>query len=122
MDGGKLIFISGFGIGIIFVVFVVYGIDIIVVEIDFVVYEFVFEYFQFFKNYIVVIEDVVIYIFCLVVDEKGQCFDYIVYDVFIGGVEFIFFFIFEFFQNLNVLFKLNGVIVIVCNIFLFYFC
>lgn len=122
MDGGKLTFISGLGIGTTPAALVAHGIDTTVVEIDPVVHEFALEYFQLPKNHTAVIEDAVTYTSRLAADEKGQRFDYIVHDVFTGGAEPIPLFTLEFLQNLNALLKPNGVIAIVRNTFLFYSC
>lgn len=100
------------GIGTAPSALVSHGIETTVVEIDPVVYEFAQKYFQLRENHPAVIEDAVKYT-NRAANETKNVYDYIIHDVFTGGVEPVDLFTFEFFQNLYTLLKPDGVIAIV---------
>ena len=81
------------------------------VEIDPVVHEYATKYFGLKENNPPVIADAVTYTASQV--KAGKTYDYIVHDVFTGGVEPVELFTLEFLQGLSDLLKPNGVIAIV---------
>lgn len=104
---------SGLGIGTTPTALVNHGIDTTVVEIDPAVYHIAADYFSIPKNFTPVIQDAVRF-----VDEATRAtpaprFDFIVHDVFTGGVEPINLFTVEFMKGLSALLKEDGVIAIV---------
>ncbi|EER40650.1 spermine/spermidine synthase [Histoplasma capsulatum H143] len=103
---------SGLGIGTTPTALVNHGIDTTVVEIDPAVYHIAADYFSIPKNFTPVIQDAVRF-----VDEATRAtpaprFDFIVHDVFTGGVEPINLFTVEFMKGLSALLKEDGVIAI----------
>ncbi len=92
-----------------------HGIDTTVVEIDPVVHDFAMKYFHLPANHTAVIEDAVTYTDRVASDAVGQRFDYIIHDVFTGGVEPIPLFTLEFLQKLNALLNPGGAIAIVSH-------
>ncbi|OJD13810.1 hypothetical protein AJ78_05767 [Emergomyces pasteurianus Ep9510] len=104
--------IIGLGIGTTPTALVNHGIDTTVVEIDPAVYHLAANYFSLPKNFTPVIQDAVKF-----VDEASKAtpisrFDYIVHDVFTGGVEPVSLFTIEFMRGLRSLLKRDGVIAI----------
>ncbi|KAJ4858643.1 spermine/spermidine synthase domain-containing protein [Trichoderma breve] len=110
-DADAKALVIGMGIGTAPSALVSHGIETTVVEIDPVVYEFAQKYFQLRENHPAVIEDAVKYT-NRAANETQDVYDYIVHDVFTGGVEPVDLFTFEFFQNLYTLLKSDGVIAI----------
>lgn len=106
---------SGLGVGTTPAALITHGIDTTVVEIDPVVYEFATKYFTLPKNFTPELRDAVEY----VKDAKntGSKFDYIVHDVFTGGVEPVDLFTLEFMHGLHDLLADDGVIAVVSQIF-----
>ncbi|KAL2376745.1 hypothetical protein RJZ90_007284 [Blastomyces dermatitidis] len=103
---------SGLGIGTTPTALVNHGIDTTVVEIDPAVLHLAEDYFSLPKNFTPVIQDAVKF-----VDEASRAtpaptFDYIVHDVFTGGVEPVSLFTIEFMKGLRSLLKEDGVIAI----------
>ncbi|PGH34868.1 hypothetical protein GX50_02318 [[Emmonsia] crescens] len=104
--------VIGLGIGTTPTALINHGIDTTVVEIDPAVYHLAAGYFSLPKNFTPVIQDAVRF-----VDEANRAtpapsFDYIVHDVFTGGVEPISLFTVEFMKGLRMLLKEDGVIAI----------
>ncbi|OAX82794.1 hypothetical protein ACJ72_02849 [Emergomyces africanus] len=104
--------IIGLGIGTTPTALVNHGINTTVVEIDPAVYRLAANYFSLPKNFTPVIQDAVRF-----VDEASKStptprFDYIVHDVFTGGVEPVSLFTIEFMKGLRSLLKQDGVIAI----------
>ncbi|KAG5291884.1 spermine/spermidine synthase [Histoplasma ohiense] len=104
--------VIGLGIGTTPTALVNHGIDTTVVEIDPAVYHIAADYFSIPKNFTPVIQDAVRF-----VDEATRAtpaprFDFIVHDVFTGGVEPINLFTVEFMKGLSALLKEDGVIAI----------
>jgi spermidine synthase len=77
-----------------------------------VVHEFATEYFSLPHNHTKVIEDAVTYTNFLA-EHTNQRYDYIVHDVFTGGVEPSQLYTIEFMKNLDKILKPDGVIAIV---------
>ncbi|KAL6866658.1 S-adenosyl-L-methionine-dependent methyltransferase [Trichoderma novae-zelandiae] len=103
--------VIGLGIGTTPSALVTHGIETTVVEIDPAVYEFAQKYFQLRENHPAVIEDAVKYT-NKAANETKEVYDYIVHDVFTGGVEPVDLFTYEFLNNLYTLLKPDGVIAI----------
>lgn len=104
-------FISGLGIGTTPAALVTHGIDTTVVEIDPVVYELAIQHFRLPRNFTPQIRDAKEY-----VEEarrNGTRFDYIVHDVFTGGVEPMDLFTLEFMRGVYDILSDDGVISIV---------
>ncbi|EEQ89017.1 spermine/spermidine synthase, variant [Blastomyces dermatitidis ER-3] len=104
--------VVGLGIGTTPTALVNHGIDTTVVEIDPAVLHLAEDYFSLPKNFTPVIQDAVKF-----VDEASRAtpaptFDYIVHDVFTGGVEPVSLFTIEFMKGLRSLLKEDGVIAI----------
>ncbi|KKZ63687.1 hypothetical protein EMCG_01994 [[Emmonsia] crescens] len=104
--------VIGLGIGTTPTALINHGIDTTVVEIDPAVYHLAAGYFSLPKNFTPVIQDAVRFL-----DEASRAtpapsFDYIVHDVFTGGVEPISLFTVEFMKGLHTLLKEDGVIAI----------
>ncbi|UKZ80967.1 hypothetical protein TrVFT333_008733 [Trichoderma virens FT-333] len=110
-DADAKALVIGLGIGTAPSALVSHGIETTVVEIDPVVYEFAQKYFQLRENHPPVIEDAIKYT-NRAANETKEIYDYIIHDVFTGGVEPVDLFTFEFFQNLYTLLKPDGVIAI----------
>jgi spermidine synthase len=111
-----MLLLSGLGIGTTPSALISHGIDTTVVEIDPIVRNYALKYFSLSENHIPVIEDAVNYAARTAKDAK-QRFDYIVHDVFTGGVEPVELFTTEFFHDLHAMLKPNGAIAIVSPIF-----
>ncbi|PTB64607.1 S-adenosyl-L-methionine-dependent methyltransferase [Trichoderma citrinoviride] len=103
--------VIGLGIGTMPSALVSHGIETTVVEIDPAVYDFAQKYFQLRENRPPVIEDAVKYA-NKAANETKEVYDYIVHDVFTGGVEPVALFTYEFLNNLYTLLKPDGVIAI----------
>ncbi|KAL7816200.1 S-adenosyl-L-methionine-dependent methyltransferase [Trichoderma gracile] len=103
--------VIGLGIGTTPSALVSHGIETTVVEIDPAVYEFAQKYFQLRENHPPVIDDAVKYT-NRAANETKEVYDYIVHDVFTGGVEPVALFTYEFLNNLYTLLKPDGVIAI----------
>ncbi|KAM0250361.1 hypothetical protein ACHAQJ_008669 [Trichoderma viride] len=110
-DADAKALVIGLGIGTTPSALVSHGIETTVVEIDPAVYEFAQKYFELKENHPAVIEDAVKYT-TRAANETKEIYDYIVHDVFTGGVEPVVLFTWEFFQNLYTLLKPDGVIAI----------
>ena len=103
---------SGLGIGSTPSAFVRHGIDTRVVEIDPVVHEFALDYFDLQENSKIVIRDALLHVDELI-EQTTKKYDYVVHDVFTGGVEPVDLFTVEFLQQLKALLKPDGAIAIV---------
>ncbi|KAL9008233.1 MAG: hypothetical protein Q9173_006626 [Seirophora scorigena] len=101
----------GLGIGTTPSALIAHGIDTTVVEIDRVVHDFATEHFDLPSNHTSIIQDAVPFV---EQNEGGKKYDYIIHDVFTGGVEPIALFTSEFLGGLKNLLKSDGVIAIVC--------
>ncbi|PGH12304.1 hypothetical protein AJ79_04370 [Helicocarpus griseus UAMH5409] len=104
--------VIGLGIGTTPTALINHGIDTTVVELDPAVYRLAADYFSLPNNFTPVIQDAVSF-----VDEASKAtatpnFDYIVHDVFTGGVEPVNLFTVEFMTGLRSLLKEDGVIAI----------
>ncbi|KAL7946521.1 S-adenosyl-L-methionine-dependent methyltransferase [Trichoderma barbatum] len=110
-DADAKALVIGLGIGTAPSALASHGIETTVVEIDPAVYEFAQKYFQLRENSPAVIEDAVKYT-TKAANETKEIYDYIVHDVFTGGVEPVDLFTFEFIGNLYTLLKPDGVIAI----------
>lgn len=106
---------SGLGIGTTPAAFVTHGINTTVVEIDPVVPDLAITYFNMPQNFTPVIRDAVEFVEEASV-PSGPRYDYIVHDVFTGGVEPVGLFTVEFIRGLRSLLKNDGVIVIVSSL------
>lgn len=102
---------SGLGIGTTPAALVTHGIDTTVVEIDPVVYEMAKKHFTLPTNFTTEIRDAIEYV--KDAGNHGSKFDYIVHDVFTGGVEPVELFTKEFMHGLRDLLTDDGVIAIV---------
>lgn len=102
---------SGLGIGTTPAALIQHGIDTTIVEIDPVVYKFALQYFQFPRNHTAVIDNAVTFV--ETAQRQAQEYDYIVHDVFTGGVEPVDLFTLEFMQGLYALLKDDGIVAIV---------
>ncbi|KAL8960687.1 MAG: hypothetical protein Q9193_002651 [Seirophora villosa] len=90
---------------------IAHGIDTTVVEIDPVVHDFATQYFDLPSNHTSIIQDAVPF----VEQNKGvKRYDFIIHDVFTGGVEPMALFTSDFLQGLKNLLTSDGVIAIVC--------
>jgi spermidine synthase len=91
-----------------------HGIDTTIVEIDPVVHKFAVEYFQLPHNHTIMIQDAMTFVKDTQNESKNpRRYDYIVHDVFTGGVEPVGLFTYEFLKGLENLLKEDGVIAIV---------
>ena len=90
---------------------VTHGIDTTVVEIDPVVYEMAIKHFTLPKNFTPELRDAIEYV--KDAQKSGLKFDYIVHDVFTGGVEPVDLFTQEFMRGLGDVLADDGVIAIV---------
>jgi spermidine synthase len=107
---------SGLGIGTTPAALIQHGIDTTIVEIDQIVYNFALQYFQFPQNHTAVIDNAVTFV--ETAKRQSQQYDYIVHDVFTGGVEPVELFTLEFIQGLYALLKYDGIVAIVrCSLF-----
>ncbi|KAK2807688.1 hypothetical protein FQN51_000125 [Onygenales sp. PD_10] len=104
--------VIGLGIGTTPTALITHGIDTTVVEIDPAVYNLATKYFSLPSNYTPVIQDAVSFINEATKATPVPSYDYIVHDVFTGGVEPIPLFTVEFMQGLRALLKKDGVIAI----------
>ena len=102
---------SGLGIGTTPAALITHGIDTTVVEIDPVVYEMATKHFTLPTNFTPEIRDAIGYV--KDAGNNGSKFDYIVHDVFTGGVEPVELFTKEFMHGLRDLLTDDGVIAIV---------
>ncbi|KAL7932709.1 S-adenosyl-L-methionine-dependent methyltransferase [Trichoderma chlorosporum] len=110
-DADAKALVIGLGIGTAPSALVSHGIETTVVEIDPVVHEFAQKHFQLRENHPAVIEDAIKYT-TKAANETKEVYDYIIHDVFTGGVEPVDLFTFEFIHNLYTLLKPDGVIAI----------
>jgi hypothetical protein len=103
----------GLGIGTAPAALITHGINTTIVELDPVVYRFAVKYFDLPSNHTPIIGDAV----HLVADAQARNmttrYDYIIHDVFTGGVEPVELFTQEFLSGLRYLLKEDGVIAIV---------
>lgn len=100
---------SGLGVGTTPSALIHHGIETTIVELDPVVHKFATEYFHLPSNHIAAIEDATAF----VKRTPPAQYDYIVHDVFTGGVEPLELFTLEFLESLSSLLKDDGVIAIV---------
>lgn len=92
---------------------IAHGINTTIVEIDPTVYDFAIRYFNLPSNHTAIIDDATIFVDKM--EAKGvqkQTYDYIIHDVFSGGVEPINLFTQEFLSGLSNLLSTEGVIAI----------
>ncbi|KAK6365251.1 hypothetical protein LTS17_011484 [Exophiala oligosperma] len=102
----------GLGVGTAPSAMIAHGVDTTIIEIDPVVYEFAIEYFGLPRDHHTCeIADAVFAVANRTTYEAGS-YDYIIHDVFTGGAEPIQLFTSEFFKDLKVLLKPEGVIAI----------
>lgn len=101
------------GIGTTPAALIQHGIDTTVVEIDPVVYNFASQYFDFPSNHTAIIDNAVTFVEEAQKEEGARQYDYIVHDVFTGGVEPVDLFTLEFMRGLNALLKDDGIVAIV---------
>jgi spermidine synthase len=92
---------------------ITHGIETTIVEIDPVVHKFATEYFHLPSNHIAAIEDATVFVKRAQESPNPAQYDYIVHDVFTGGVEPVELFTIEFIKGLHDLLKDDGVIAIV---------
>ena len=105
----------GLGIGTTPSALIAHGIDTTIVEIDPVVHDFATRYFSLPKNHTAIIEDAMNFVSrAQDVGPEHYSYDYIIHDVFTGGVEPVELFTQEFLQGLSALLEPDGVIAIVC--------
>ncbi|EEH21650.1 hypothetical protein PABG_03866 [Paracoccidioides brasiliensis Pb03] len=104
--------VIGLGIGTTPTALVNHGIDTTVIEIDPAVYRLAADYFSLPGNLTTVIKDAVGYVAEANRATPVPSFDYIVHDVFTGGVEPVSLFTVEFMKGLRSLLKEGGVIAI----------
>jgi spermidine synthase len=91
-----------------------HGIDTTILEIDPIVYEYSTKWFKLPKNHTAFIGDAVEFVdSATVAIPATYSYDYIIHDVFSGGIEPADLFTYEFLRNLNKLLKPEGVIAIV---------
>lgn len=88
-----------------------HGIDTTIVEIDPVVYKFALQHFNFPLNHTAVIDDAISFV--ETAQHESKKYDYIIHDVFTGGVEPVGLFTLEFMRGLDALLEDNGVVAIV---------
>lgn len=104
---------SGLGIGTTPAALVVHGINTTVVEIDPVVHQLATKYFNFPNEATTVIEDAAVFVQRKRNATPVSRYDFIVHDVFTGGVEPAELFTLGFMQGLSDLLKNDGAIAIV---------
>ena len=105
---------SGLGIGTTPAALITHGIQTTVVEIDPVVHQYASRHFNLPKNHTAVIQDAVTFVDkASEVKAERSKYDYIVHDVFTGGVEPAALFTLEFLTGLSHLLKTDGVVAIV---------
>ncbi|KAL1971033.1 hypothetical protein VTN77DRAFT_2867 [Rasamsonia byssochlamydoides] len=104
--------VIGLGVGTTPAALISHGIDTTIVEIDPVVHKFATQYFHLPANHTAIIEDAVTFVQNAQKQPEPRRYDYIVHDVFTGGVEPVDLFTLEFLQGLNSLLKNDGVIAI----------
>ncbi|KAL1957726.1 hypothetical protein VTO42DRAFT_5569 [Malbranchea cinnamomea] len=109
-DIDKNALVIGLGIGTTPAALITHGIDTTVVEIDPAVYELAIKYFTLPGNFTSELRDAVEYV--KDARESRLKFDYIVHDVFTGGVEPVDLFTLEFMQGLHDLLADDGVIAV----------
>ncbi|EED17607.1 spermine/spermidine synthase family protein [Talaromyces stipitatus ATCC 10500] len=102
--------VIGLGIGTTPAALIQHGIDTTIVEIDPVVYNFALQHFGFPQNHTAVIDDAVSFV--ETARYERMKYDYIIHDVFTGGVEPVELFTLEFMQGLDALLEDDGVIAI----------
>ncbi|KAG9243199.1 S-adenosyl-L-methionine-dependent methyltransferase [Calycina marina] len=100
--------VIGLGIGTTPAALMQHGIDTTIVEIDPVVHDYATKYFNLPTGHTKVIQDAVIYASEAVI--SGQKYDYVIHDVFTGGVEPVNLFTLEFLTDLHRILKPGGVI------------
>ncbi|KAI4088116.1 MAG: hypothetical protein LQ344_006296 [Seirophora lacunosa] len=111
-DGFRVM--SGLGIGTTPSALIAHGIDTTVVEIDPVVHDFATQHFDLPSNHTSIIQDAVPFV---EQNEGVKKYDYIIHDVFTGGVEPMALFTLDFLRGLKNLLKSDGVVAIVCYYF-----
>lgn len=104
-------FHSGLGIGTTPAALIQHGIETTIVEIDPVVYRFAVQHFHFPPNHTAVIDNAISFV--ETARHESKKYDYIIHDVFTGGVEPIELFTLEFIQGLEALLAEDGVVAIV---------
>lgn len=110
-DNSRLTCHSGLGIGTTPAALIQHGIETTVVEIDPAVYKFALQYFHFPPNHTAVIDNAILFI--ETARHESKKYDYIIHDVFTGGVEPVELFTLEFMQGLDALLQDDGVVAIV---------
>ncbi|RAO68771.1 uncharacterized protein BHQ10_004783 [Talaromyces amestolkiae] len=102
--------VIGLGIGTTPAALIQHGIETTVVEIDPAVYKFALQYFHFPPNHTAVIDNAILFI--ETARHESKKYDYIIHDVFTGGVEPVELFTLEFMQGLDALLQDDGVVAI----------
>ena len=103
---------SGLGSGTAPSAMIHHGVQTTIVEIDPVVHDFATKYFRLPENHRAVLRNAVDFAEESVANDTEK-YDYIIHDVFTGGVEPAALFTVEFLENLRFLLKDDGVIAIV---------
>lgn len=88
-----------------------HGIETTIVEIDPVVYKFALQHFNFPSNHTAVIDNAISFV--ETARHESKKYNYIIHDVFTGGVEPVELFTLEFMQGLDALLEVDGVVAIV---------
>ncbi|KKK22369.1 hypothetical protein P175DRAFT_0472307 [Aspergillus ochraceoroseus IBT 24754] len=112
VDANAKALVIGLGIGTTPGALISHGIDTTIVEIDPVVHKFAGQYFGLPSNHTAVIEDARSFVHRSSESTHPAQYDYIVHDVFTGGVEPIELFTYEFINSLSALLKDDGIIAI----------
>ncbi|KAF3480094.1 uncharacterized protein GIQ15_05441 [Arthroderma uncinatum] len=111
-DSKKSALVIGLGIGTTPSAFAAHGINTTVVEIDPNVHQIAMDYFEFPRGVNTVIENAVRFVARAQEETPIQKYDYIIHDVFTGGVEPLDLFTQEFMQSLDAMLDDEGVIAI----------
>ncbi|DAA77214.1 TPA_exp: Spermine/spermidine synthase family protein [Trichophyton benhamiae CBS 112371] len=111
-DSKKSALVIGLGIGTTPSAFAAHGINTTVVEIDPNVHQIAMDYFEFPKKVNTLIENAAVFVHRARHETPVQKYDYIVHDVFTGGVEPLDLFTQDFMEGLDTLLDDEGVIAI----------
>uniref|UniRef100_A0A093UU72 Spermidine synthase n=1 Tax=Talaromyces marneffei PM1 TaxID=1077442 RepID=A0A093UU72_TALMA len=109
-DKDRNALVIGLGIGTTPAALIQHGIETTIVEIDPVVYRFAVQHFHFPPNHTAVIDNAISFV--ETARHESKKYDYIIHDVFTGGVEPIELFTLEFIQGLEALLAEDGVVAI----------